>query len=125
MVRTRCCSCQLARDGTCQNCACVKSGAGCTDCLLSRDGSCLNPLGCGPTVAKFEKLTCPFGRCIAGSNGKPLEMRPHDISRLRSHLSTHLSEGFTPSDDWLAKNDSRLCPGCSRAIVSLSNCCSA
>ena len=113
MVRARCCSCQLARNGTRQNCACVKSGKGCTDCLLSRDGACSNPLGCGPS----------FDGCDAGKNGKPFERRPQDISRLRTHLALHLKEGFSPSDLWLSTHDSQLCPGCDHAIVSLSSRC--
>jgi len=124
MPRTRCCSCHLARNGTCQNCSCAKSEKGCTDCLLSRDGLCLNSHGCGPVEAKSVKLTCPVDGCIAGKNGKPLERRPQDISSLRSHLSSHLREGFSPSHQWLPDHDSRLCPGCSSAVVSFSSRCS-
>ena len=124
MPRARCCSCQLARNGTCQNCSCAKSEKGCTDCLLSRDGLCSNSFGCGPVEAKAVKLTCPFDGCVAGKNGKPLERRPQDISRLRSHLSSHLREGFSPSHQWLLDHDSQLCPGCSLAVVSLSSRCS-
>ena len=37
-VRGWCASCQSARHGTCEKCACAKEGKGCVDCLLSRDG---------------------------------------------------------------------------------------
>src|SRR5947209_8430430 len=100
MVRARCCSCQLARNGTSQNCTCVKSGKGCTDCLLSRDGACSNPLGCGHSEPKQVKLICPLDGCDAGKNGKNFESRPQDISRLRTHLALHLKEGLSPSDLW-------------------------
>ena len=91
--------------------------------MLSRDGACSNPLGCGPSEPKQVKLICPFDGCDAGKNGKPFERRPQDISRLRTHLALHLKEGFSPSDLWLSKHDSQLCPGCDHAIVSLSSRC--
>ena len=39
-------------------------------------------------------------------------------------MSSHLSEGFAPHAQWLLDHDSQLCPGCARAIVSLSGRCS-
>ena len=117
MVRARCCSCQSARNGTCKNCACVKDGKGCTDCLLSRDGLCSNRFGCGPFESKQVKVHCPFERCDAGKNGKPLERRLEDISRLRTHVSSHLKE-FYSFGSVFSDHNSVLCPGCSNAIVS-------
>ena len=124
MPKPKCCTCQSARDGTCRNCACVKGGRACTDCCLSRDGKCSNPNGCDPTVGKSGKLVCPFERCSAGKNGTPLERRWEDVSRFRSHLSSHLvDDNFVPSAQWLSDNSSQVCPDCSHAIVSLSSRC--
>ena len=95
----------------------------CTDCYLSQDGLCLNSLGSGDVETKVEKLVCPFSGCSAGKNGRPMEKRKEDISRLRSHMSTHLADGFVPTVVWLADHDSRLCPGCSAAIVALTGRC--
>jgi hypothetical protein len=64
-------------------------------------------------------LVCPFDGCVSGINGKPSAIRPEDISRLRQHLSEHMSDGFVPSAEWLSEHDSRLCPGCEKAVVLL------
>ena len=117
MAKTRCCSCRVENNGTCKNCACVKDGKACTDCYPSRGGLCSNPIGKGCLEAKVAKLVCPFVNCAAGVNGKPLERRPQDISRLRTHISSHLVEDFVPSDEWMAEHDSQLCPGYSSAIL--------
>ena len=123
MPKPRCCSCQSARGGTCNNCACAKNGKGCTDCLLSKDGLCLNPNGCGGAVSKPQRLVRPYTGCVAGKNGKPLERRREDISRLRVHVSEHLAEGFVPPNQWLLDHDSQVCPGCARALTSVSSRC--
>ena len=71
-----------------------------------------------------EKLECPFESCTAGVNGKRMVRKMEELSRFRKHLSSHLVEGFVPSQTWLNDHASRLCPGCSNAIVSRSSRCS-
>ena len=101
----------------------MKVGKACTDCYLSADGLCSNSFGCGDVESKVDRLICPFAGCLAGKNGKPMEKRKEDISRLRGHLSEHFAEGFVPTDGWLTEHQSRLCPGCSRAVVALTGRC--
>ena len=61
MVRIdRCCACKTARNGTCENCTCVKAGKACTDCYLSADGLCSNSFGCGDVESKVDRVICPF-----------------------------------------------------------------
>ena len=74
-------------------------------------------------VVSVEKLVCPFENCTAGVKGKPLVRRVKDLSWFRTHVSTHMAEGFIPSSNWLTKHISVVCPGCSKAIVSLSSHC--
>ena len=62
-------------------------------------------------------------RCTAGKLGKRLVRRAQDLSFFRRHVSVHLAEGFIPSSFWLARHGSRLCPGCLKAVVSLSKRC--
>ena len=124
MGKDRCCSCQSARHGTCQNCACAKEGKGCVDCLLSRDGLCKNSFGSGLEESKTPKIKCPYDGCTSGRYGTPMIIRLNDITRLRFHLSDHIREkGYVVPEQWLRDTNSRLCPSCQTSIVGLSGKC--
>ena len=62
----------------------------------------------------------PFDGCTAGINHTRFVRRIQDTAAFRRHVSSHMAGGFVPSPIWLVKNDSQLCPRCSRAIVSLA-----
>jgi hypothetical protein len=119
----RCCSCNAKRSSECRNCVCVKRGKPCTNCCVSLEKACQNPHGCGAALPPREKLICPFERCVAGINGKAYERRKEDITRFRTHVSTHVTEGFKPTDEWLLLNSSKMCPTCKIVIVSLTSRC--
>ena len=39
------------------------------------------------------------------------------------HVTTHITEGFQPTDQWLLLNNSQMCPTCKTVIVSLTSRC--
>ena len=64
------------------------------------------------------RVVCPFVGCTAGAQGKPMERRWQDMSRLRAHMKDHLQEESS-MDGWLLEHKTQLCPGllCRRGAV--------